>query len=105
MVIIMNRYNNINILKDSTGRRFRRTVKYPIIEPHVDDTYIMGSIGDRLDTLAHMYYKDSTLWWIIAEANGIGKGDLVVPSGIQIRIPSQVSTILKEYNDINSYGS
>lgn len=98
----MNRYNNVEILKDVNGRRFRKTIKYPIVEPHIDDIYIIGMVGDRLDRLAHKYYKDSSLWWIIAEANNIGKGDLVVPIGIQIRIPSQTSSILRAYNELNS---
>ena len=98
----MSRYDNVEILKDRSGRRFRRTIKYPIIEPHINDTYIIGMVGDRLDTLAFKYYKDSSLWWVIAEANNIGKGDLVVPSGVQIRIPSQTSQIVKEYNELNS---
>lgn len=98
----MSRYDNVEILKDRSGRRFRRTIKYPIIEPHINDTYIIGMVGDRLDTLAFKYYNDSSLWWVIAEANNIGKGDLVVPSGIQIRIPSQTSQIVKQYNELNS---
>lgn len=98
----MSRYDNVEILKDRSGRRFRRTIKYPIIEPHINDTYIIGMVGDRLDTLAFKYYQDSSLWWVIAEANNIGKGDLVVPSGVQIRIPSQTSQIVKEYNELNS---
>ena len=98
----MNRYENIEILKSGGGRRFRKTVKYPVIEPHINDTYIISIPGDRLDLLAHKYYKDSSLWWIIADANNIGKGTLVIPNGIQIRIPSQTSKILREYNELNS---
>jgi phage tail protein X len=96
----MNRYDTINILKDN-GRRFKSTTKLPIIEPQNSDIYIIGQVGDRLDNLAHKYYNRSSYWWIIARANNLGKGDLVVPYGIQIRIPQNVESIIQAYNEIN----
>jgi len=75
-----------------------------VIEPHIDDIYIIGQIGDRLDNLAFKYYGDSSLWWIIARANNIGKGSLVVPLGLQLRIPQNQFDIIDEYNDINKIG-
>lgn len=96
----MNRYSNIDILKNN-GRRFKKTVKLPIIEPNIDDIYIIGQVGDRLDNLAHKYYNKSSYWWIIARANNIGNGDLVVPIGKQLRIPQNVESIIEVYNEIN----
>ncbi|MDB2399679.1 hypothetical protein N9W01_00275 [bacterium] len=96
----MNRYSNIDILKNN-GRRFKKTVKLPIIEPNIDDIYIIGQVGDRLDNLAHKYYNKSSYWWIIARANNIGNGDLVVPIGKQLRIPQNVESIIETYNEIN----
>lgn len=95
------RYDNIDIQKGK-GRRFRKTVKLPIIEPHIDDIYIIGSVGDRLDTLAFKYYGRASYWWIIARANNIGNGDLVVPVGTQIRIPQNTTEIIENYNELNS---
>ena len=83
----MNRYETISVLKDKSGKRFYTNTLLPVFEPSEKDVYILGQIGDRLDTLAFKYYKDSTYWWVIARANNIGKGDLVVPIGMQIRIP------------------
>lgn len=97
----MERYTDIEIRKTSTGRRYRRTVKYPVIEPSFEDTYIIGMESDRLDNLAWNYYKDPTLWWIIARANNIGKGDLSVPIGSQIRIPANPLEIVNEFNELN----
>lgn len=97
----MNRYDSVNINKDSNGRRYRTTTKLPIIEPSLDDTYIIGQIGDRLDNLAFKYYGDSSLWWIIARANNIGKGDFTVPLGQQIRIPANEYGIIEQYNLLN----
>ena len=97
----MNRYNDIEIQKDKNGRRFRKTILLPIIEPSENDTYIVGMIGDRLDNLAFKYYQDSSLWWIIARANGLGNGDFTVPIGKQIRIPFDKFGIIDEYNILN----
>lgn len=98
----MNRYDKINILKTDAGKRYHATVKYPIIEKKPNDIYIIGSQQDRLDNLAYKYYQDSRLWWIIARANNIGKGDLTVPIGKQIRIPSDFISIIDSYNNLNS---
>src|SRR6056300_234221 len=97
----MNRYDNIEVQKDKKGRRFRTTTLLPIIEPNVDDIYIIGQVGDRLDNLAFKYYQDSSLWWIIARANNIGNGSLTVPIGIQLRIPQNQFEIIDEYKELN----
>ena len=97
----MNRYDNIEVQKDKKGRRFRKTTLLPIIEPHIDDIYIIGQVGDRLDNLAFKYYQDSSLWWIIARANNIGNGSLTVPIGIQLRIPQNQFEIIDEYKELN----
>ena len=96
------RYNNVDILKNENGRRFKKTVRLPLIEPSQSDVYIIGQVGDRLDNLAYKYYGRSSYWWIIATANQIGKGDLVVPIGKQLRIPGNVQSIVEEYNELNS---
>ena len=98
----MNRYKDIDILKNENGKRYRSTVKYPMIDKKSNDIYIIGRQGDRLDSLAYKYYDNSRLWWIIARANGIGKCDLSVPIGAQIRIPKDPIAIVKEYNNLNS---
>jgi phage tail protein X len=98
----MNRYEDINILKTEDGKRYTKTVKYPVIEKKANDIYIVGIQGDRLDNLAYKYYKDSRYWWIIARANNLGMGDLTVPIGKQIRIPVNYINILDEYITLNS---
>jgi len=96
-----NRYEKIQILKSDSGKRIRKTVVYPKIPKKADDIYIVGIQGDRLDNLAYKYYNDSLLWWIIARANYLGKGDLSVPIGKQIRIPADSLSIIQEYNELN----
>jgi len=41
-------------------------------------------------------------WWIIAQANEVGKGDLNLPIGVQLRIPRNIATIILEYQTLNS---
>jgi len=94
------RYSNIEITKDKKGRRYYKTTYYPPIEPNIEDIYITSKAGDRLDHYAHRYYGDSRLWTIIAQANHIGKGTLVVEPGLQIRIPKQLGTIQEDFNDL-----
>jgi len=98
----MGRYSDIEIQKNSSNKRTRVTTKLPVIEPSIDDIYIIGQIGDRLDTVAFKYYGRSSYWWIIALANNIGKGSLVVPQGLQLRIPTNTELIIQKYNELNS---
>ena len=96
-----NRYDKIEILKTDNGKRYRKTVKYPEMPRTSRDTYIISIQDDRLDNLAHKYYNDSRLWWILARANNLGKGDLTVPIGIQLRIPAEYIKIYDEYIELN----
>src|SRR5688572_16791131 len=84
------------------NRRVYSTIIYQKINRHENDIYIVSTIGDRLDLLAFDYYEDQTLWWVIAQANNLGKGSLVIEPGIQIRIPHDVEKIYDEYVRINS---
>jgi len=67
------------------------STRYPFIEPSQEDTYITTRTGDRLDNLAHQYYNDSGLWWVLALVNNLGKGSFAVPVAMQLRIPSKKS--------------
>jgi hypothetical protein len=51
------------------------------------DIYVATELGDRLDTLAYYFYKDSTLWWIIASANNIHTAVFGLREGTILRIP------------------
>ena len=59
------------------------------IMPAADDTIITASKKDRLDSLANKYYGSPTYWYVIASVNGLVGGNLHVPPGIQLRIPSR----------------
>jgi hypothetical protein len=78
-----------------------RTTYYPIIPHSIDDTYIIASEVDYLDSLAKKYYGDESFWWVIAQANNLGKGKLSIPLGKQLRIPGNVSQILNNLKNLN----
>lgn len=98
----MNRYQNIpTIVIDK--KPVYKTVRYPEIPLNENDWYVTTSQGDRFDSLASQYYQDESLWWVISIANNtLFQNSLIIPEGIQIRIPSNLPEILNNYNRINS---
>ena len=98
----MNRYNNIPIFRTPKGKRYRANVKYPEIPFNDSDFYVISQQGDRYDLLAQQYYGDSTLWWIISSANPRFKPNSLYPEpNHQIRIPSNISDIIRAYKVLN----
>jgi nucleoid-associated protein YgaU len=99
----MNRYNNSTILKtEYTNRPYYKGKMYPNIPLSESDVYVITTVGDRLDSLAYSYYNDATLWWVIAMANNNAtKGALYPIPGTQLRIPINVSSVLKLYDQFN----
>jgi len=99
----MNRYQNTNIFSTPKGKRYYGTTKYPTIPLSIDDIYVYTTQGDRFDTLANLYYKDSSLWWIISIANTdvTNQSSLNIPIGTQIRIPNNYAEVIREFESIN----
>ena len=98
----MARYTNIPTTHSPEGKRIYKTVRYPEIPRSFSDIYVYTTIGDRYDILASQYYNNSSLWWIIANANGtMNQNSLTPPIGSQIRIPSNPTPSLVEYEKIN----
>lgn len=100
-----NRYKNNGVVLDKDNkRRYVRAGLLPTFLKTSDDTYIITTIGDRLDLLAHEYYKDSSKWFLIASANpDIAFSSLYLEPGIQLRIPSitfpeEVDRVIEETN-------
>ena len=94
------RYSNTKVKRDKSGIRVYKTTYYPDIPIKDTDQFIYPHFGDRLDVLAHKFYGDVTLWWIIAKANGI-KGKMYAPQNTEIRIPGNVSKVLEDFNNLN----
>jgi len=96
----MSRYTTSRVLIDDNAKRYLSTTILPKIPTSQNDVYIQITSPDRLDRIALSYYGDSTLWYIIAAANNIGKGTMMVGSGVILRIPSQTN-IQQLINSIN----
>lgn len=99
----MNRYQNIPKIKIN-GILVYKTSRYPEVPLSENDIYVYTSQGDRFDTLAQQFYKDSSLWWIISIANTdkLNQNALVIPPGLQIRIPANYNSVISAFNSINS---
>lgn len=97
-----NRYTKIQIKNDRYGRAAQRAPLYPPIPKKPSDVYVMTVPGDRLDLLAHRYYNNVNYAWIIAEANGVGKGSYVLEPSLQLRIPRDITPILQDYDKLNA---
>lgn len=108
----MNRYQPIAIIK-SDNKPIYQTTRYPEVPLSDDDIYVYTSQGDRFDILANQYYGDQSLYWIISIANtaiagtslpsDLTQDSLIIPEGIQIRIPSDYVSILNSFKQLNSY--
>jgi hypothetical protein len=106
----MNRYQQIPQTKIN-GKLVYRTSRYPQVPLTADDIYVYAVQGDRFDTLANQYYRDSSLWWIISIANTATAGtsspsdlpqnSLLIPEGLQIRIPANPQSIISAFKSIN----
>jgi hypothetical protein len=107
----MNRYRDIpKIIVDK--KPIYRTTKYPEIPLSDNDIYVYTTQGDRFDVLANQYYNDQSLWWIISIANtavagtslpsDLSQDSLVIPEGIQIRIPANYAEVLSSFRILNS---
>ena len=96
----MSRYNGMSTFRDAKNVTRRATTILPVIPITSADTYIETTSLERLDKLAYVFYDDPGLWWVIASANGLGKGSLIVPSNTKLRIPSnsRIQDILIDIN-------
>jgi hypothetical protein len=94
----LSRYSFSANLKNSLGEHVVSISNAsPLIFRAVESQNINYSVhvleeGERLDYLAGIYYGDSSLWWVLAAASGIGYA-LQVPPGTVIRVPSSVAEV------------
>ena len=74
---------------------------YPTIPISDNDQFVYPQDGDRLDNLAYKYYNDASLWWVIAQANELGKGRTILNPNFQIRVPGNHTKIIADFNNLN----
>lgn len=98
----MNRYINIELLKNKEGNSYLKNVITPTIPYSDNDLYIISNSEDRFDILAEDFYSNKDYWFIISWANPeIPKYSLYIPNGTQIRIPDNPEKIMESFNLIN----
>ena len=89
------RYTRSPVLRG--GQQFGTSNTGQVIKKAVDEGRLSVTVrvlqgAERLDILAGQIYLDSSQWWIIAAASGIGWG-LQVPPGTRIVIPTNLAEI------------
>tara|TARA_R110000868_G_scaffold313411_2_gene574387 strand:+ start:109 stop:405 length:297 start_codon:yes stop_codon:yes gene_type:complete len=97
----MGRYKDMPIKIGENKKRVGMSIIHPPIPRTIEDIYIRTAPGERLDILSRRYYGNVQYWWIIAEANAIGKGTMYVPNGTLLRIPAnhlEIESIFREAN-------
>jgi hypothetical protein len=100
---MFNRYQNILVDKvNSINEQYYTNNIYPDIPVSDNDDYVITTLGDRLDLLAQSFYGDVDFWWVIASANSLTGDSLYPPIGMQLRIPSDIVSIVNSYKQINS---
>ena len=99
-----NRTQNITKNRTSKGKNYYKPLQYPDIPLSSNDIYIRTTIGDRLDSLANQFYNDVRLWWIISSANPhiVRRDSYALKPNLEIRIPANMSQILKAFEKINN---
>ena len=97
----MSRYTTNSILQDTAGKRRLGSSILPIVPVSSTDVYIQTTSIERLDKLANTFYQDASLWWVIASANGLGKGSIMVPTNSRLRIPD-AANLQQIINDLNN---
>ena len=97
----MSRYSNTSDITLGSTSAKASTV-YSIPPESTEDYYVISTLGDRFDILANEYYKDSSLWYIIAAANpSIRRDSIYIEPGNQIRIPLPLSKVLAKLRSDN----
>ena len=100
----MNRFENIRQKKTEQGKRYYRETFVPSVSEQEGDLYFITERGDRLDLLAYEFYKDVSLWWVLAAANPIPtrRDSYMVAPGQQFRIPIDPQVIVEQYRQLNN---
>ena len=84
------RYRRLLRLEGESGRVFLETQNPVRVRSTQNDIVHRVRVGEenRLDLIAHQYYGNPTLWWVIAYRNNI-YDPFNVPSETNLAIPSK----------------
>ena len=96
------RYDSAKVRKDKNGTRYYKPTIVPNVPIKDSDIFVYPIYGDRFETIAQRYYNDSTLWWIIAKANELSRGEISADPLKKLRIPTEIDDILESVEKSNS---
>ena len=96
------RYKTSKVRRDKDGTRYYKPTIVPNVPIKDSDIFVYPIYGDRFETIAQRYYNDSTLWWIIAKANELSRGEISPDPLKKIRIPTEIDDILESVQKSNS---
>lgn len=85
-----------------TNNRILTTTVYPQIISKNTDLIYYTKFNDSYMKLANTYYKDQSLWWVIARANRPYKGNTRFQAGNKIIIPLEIDDYLNEFRRLNT---
>jgi hypothetical protein len=90
MAVKVTRFSRLRFgrLAQVDGIEFWDVLDLPTIPEQLDDIVHAITDADRIDLLAHKYYRDSRLWWVIAVANDMEDIPTEFNVGDEIRIPA-----------------
>lgn len=90
MIYLDSRYATGTIFKAFDARK--RTIQLSVFRNFptysTDFFWYTWGAADRIDQVALKYLGDSSLWWQIMDINPEYINPLVIPIGVQIRIPN-----------------
>ena len=95
------RYNNTKVKMRRDGKRALKPTIYPKIPLRDSDVFINPNGMERCEHIAHRFYGDQSLWWVIAQANNIHNGSIYLNSEKQIRVPQDIKSIMMDLESEN----
>ena len=63
--------------------------------------WIRGTNVNIVDKHKYKYYKDVSLWWIIAKANDLDEAHIGLEVDRQIRIPTEIEPIINKLKEMS----
>ena len=96
------RYDSAKVRRNKDGTRYYKPTIVPNIPIKDSDIFVYPVYGNRFETIAQRYYNDSTLWWIIAKANELSRGEISADPLKKLRIPTEIDDILESVQKSNS---
>jgi hypothetical protein len=88
------------------GSRANFDVNYTPVSSHYPDSTpseVVAQSGDTLRAVAQRVFGDATLWYLIAQENGLSEPDAKLTAGTLLKIPNQVISLPNTANSFKPY--